>query len=280
MIYKPVFTCKPFRAAIEGKAEPVECQAYIFDGRNSSGLEIHFNGGIIVANITNGDPIYAWRVAEAFPCIEGVISKEMVPRIMLAVNRMFCDNASARDIPISSKAYREIMQKPVPDEIVEAIIRKEEGNLVPGLDSLQREVKEGTVAWQERFALCGINYPIRSEKRIKEDAAIIARLRPILRPYEEFLGIKDMTLENLIEKNSLVVVRVTKGYPDEVIVAAVGAMCAAGYYYQCAPNENSFETKKRDAIDKSVEWLTKKKGWTEELSKKAINELCDVVIKP
>jgi len=238
-----------------------ECIPYIYRnhcGDVSFGIMDGANETAVL--VSSPRPILAFRMIEALRLVKKIDDTIAVYAICLTVGEVINQFESEEVI---KKNYLKIMEVPIPREIIKSIIK--EGDLYE-IAELDLEVSQGNISWQPEFAELGIENPAEAEKRLKEEASVVEYLGDLLKDYKETLQITDEVLASLIEAECIQIAKLSR-IPDAAIVAAAGVAAFFRKEASCNLFSPGFSgalavMNQEYFLQKSVNWLKKKTGWS------------------
>jgi hypothetical protein len=173
---------------------------------------------------------------------------------------------------IGKSVHDEIMAKPVPQEIIEAILRGQRDEFSPDTYPITQEVRAGTVEWKDEFASFEIEHPDAVDAREREKKALIKSFDNLLDSWASFARLQRETLGmwsvegaiiSLNEKGAL------KQHSNAVIVALAGVageLGNASFAMSLMPvgtagsRNDHFDRTKETALTRAANWLVPNSG--------------------
>jgi hypothetical protein len=184
----------PFRAYCEGANGKTELATLTpaivrdMEGLLSLGVYVNDRLGLFGSFGFYNDIIAFWRATEIMPyCKEideqvfghliAIVSRYpgSVPRLNVALRSLIVGNYDS--------IYQNVMEKNVPEEIIQAVLDSQSVKFPASLDAITEEVRAGTIQWREEFVKFGILRPDEKDVLTKSRQAIAARYLNSLNNY-------------------------------------------------------------------------------------------------
>ena len=267
----------PFRAYVADADSAVKRYIpVVFDGINNCGVGLFWPSGdsldgIIWGLFTPRDLITAWRATEVLSRLDSIENGTLCAAYYTGKRNPHASDKESYVDPMIAKIgegrYDEIMQKPIPEAIVRAILDGQGKDFAPDTYPITDEVRAGTIEWRQEFADAGIEHPDSVDARERRHGAAIKEFESLLSPYAEHLGLPrkcfgmyavERALATLVDKGA------DRSHPDYVVVALAGVAGELGssvFSMFLAPMARSeyqeyMEERTEEAIASSAQWLS------------------------
>ncbi len=182
---------------------------------------------------------------------------------------------------IGRDTYDAIMARPIPDEVIDLIIKlTDEGNHV-ALYPITEEVKAGTLQWRDDFVRIGVKHPQQVADREAAEKRVIGRYDSYLADYAKSHGYprKCMIMWNI---EGVIVDAIEKGVEaqhGQDIVLGVAIARAHGYMaaftvFDGFADEEDIKRSVSDCVRQAAKWLTSQfgTGWLVKRPKRSQQE--------
>lgn len=193
-----LFRGKPYIARLN--AVVMTCTSVVYyDGNYLCGVGVLLENGSLTFNRTAlrwpHDLIAAWRGAEMLTHVSNapVTEKTLFIAYLAGVRepnlneREACIRLFIRDVGLEK--YKQGLQKPVPERIIQAILTNQRKKSPPALNTISDEVRAGTINWRSEFDDFGIMHPREVEAEQRKQEKIIAQFEQVLTSYAYTRGI-------------------------------------------------------------------------------------------
>ncbi len=148
--HKIHFKNEPFMARVSGKGEePIQCTPVVYDERSHCGIGIFYEDGQgqIWGPVTPRNLIAAWRGTEVLRRLDFIKNGTLCGAYYTGARdphesdmKSFAEPIIAK---IGRKTYDEIMEMPVPEQIMRAILDNQKDEFAPSLYPITEEVRGG-----------------------------------------------------------------------------------------------------------------------------------------
>lgn len=189
----------PFDAVVEVNGDDiVTCNPVVYDEPDIFGVAVIFNQKLCLrwGLISPRDMIAAWRATEIIRYYK-VINEEVLANAFFASSRQpYTDKINEVESvknAIGMDLYNSIMQKPIPEKIIQAILSEQLTDYPPDLFPITDEVRAGTIFWRQEFAEAGVEHPDDADIRKEAKRLIIKRHSNFL---ESYAVMRQMTLDS------------------------------------------------------------------------------------
>ncbi|NTW89426.1 MAG: hypothetical protein HGB37_00745 [Candidatus Moranbacteria bacterium] len=268
------FKNEPFMANYDKfGAEPVRLTPIVYDEDYNCGVGIvgPDGSGSVWGLVAPRDLVASWRATEILRKLS-IIEHGTLCASYYAGRRNPHESDRKRYVEpiigiIGSETYDSIMAMPVPEQIIRAILDYQDAEFSPSLYPITEEIKAGTIKWRQEFADAGINHPDDVEIEEERKAGVIARYEQLLCDYaerrklpRECLGMNHVegALLTLLDKGF----KESSSHSDRTLVALSGIVGEIAsfefsmFMLPFGPPEDYHETKKKEAIEFSANWLS------------------------
>ncbi len=232
----------PFTATLGDGEDAKEITPTVCDlPGNSYGLALEINGevSLFLGGGDSADLVTGWRTGEILSrltCID-------LSMLMFAHHAAQRGSEKEEGGPatwvkevIGEERYAQIMQLPVPDEIIQAILDGQSGDVKPGLDPITGEVRARTVVWWPEFNAAGIKHPDQEDADARAAAQFLTECRELLDDYARVVGEPPQSLRMECARAALVrFLESGASSPRDVLVAAAGTIGALGKTLEAYP---------------------------------------------
>jgi hypothetical protein len=185
------------------------------------------------------------------------------------------ENEKHRVVKIAAKigqdVYDEIKAHPVPDEVVNLIIKLTDEGKPLALWPITDEVRAGTLKWCEDFVRIGVKHPNQIDNREVMEKRVIARYESHLQDYAKTLGCsRDSLMMGCIESG--IIDAVEKGVESTqgqdlvlgiAIAQARGGSAAFASFLGFGCDDNFIKQEVQRGTEEAARWLINRftKGW-------------------
>jgi len=160
------FENEPFMAIVSDKGDkPIKLTPVVYDEYYNCGVGIMYENrkGQVWGLLTPRNLIAAWRATEILRHLNTIENGTLAYAYYTGDRRANKSDiekyVNPMIVKIGQDKYKKIMEMPVPEEIIRAILDNQKEKNAPDLYPIKDEVEAGTLEWRQEFADAGIERP-------------------------------------------------------------------------------------------------------------------------
>ncbi len=216
------------------------------------------------------NPIATWRASEIVQYLDNINPDDLLT-VHYAGYRYLQHSYLEYSVEnlvrkIGKENYDRIMKKPVPEIILDLILKDESKHNLLGLHPMVEEIEAGTVKWRSEYILLGVSDPVMMKNQRLSDMLVLERYRYLVLSYARSRGLSERnTLVREIRKNLIKLVKIgaNRECSDKEMVALAVILSEFEVldiaFSLCLRDSDDREVKtreiKEDLIASSAEWL-------------------------